>query len=91
MVADQLDPAVLDREKAGFELPLAVWCKESLSPRLRETLHDINLAHAIGLDGETVARLWRAFERGGPGVYWSRVWSLFVLMTWCRQHGVYAR
>lgn len=91
MIADQLDPAVLDREKAGFELPLAVWCKSRLSPRLRETLQDINLAHAIGLDGEAVARLWRAFEKGGPGVYWSRVWSLFVLMTWCRRHGVYAR
>jgi len=89
MVADQLDPALFDRDKAGFELPLAVWCKRLLSERLRETFQDINLAHAVGLNAETVGRLWRAFEQGGPGVYWSRVWSLYVLMTWCRRHGVY--
>lgn len=89
MVAKQLDPALFDRDKAGFELPLAVWCRRLLSSRLRATFQDINLAHAIGLNAETVNRLWRAFEQGDPGVYWSRVWSIYVLMTWCRRHSVY--
>jgi asparagine synthase (glutamine-hydrolysing) len=89
MVADQLDPALFDRDKAGFELPLAVWCRRLLSSRLRATFQDINLAHAIGLNAETVNRLWRAFEQGDSGVYWSRVWSIYVLMTWCRRHSVY--
>ncbi len=89
MVADQLDPALFDRDKAGFELPLAVWCKRALSGRLQETFQDINLAHAVGLNAETVGRLWRAFDQGGAGVYWSRVWSIYVLMNWCRRHGVY--
>lgn len=89
MAAEQLDPAMFDRAKAGFELPLEIWCKRLLSDRLRETFQDINLAHAVGLNAETVGRLWRAFERGGAGIYWSRVWSIYVLMTWCRRHGVY--
>ncbi len=89
MVADRLDPAIFDRDKAGFELPLAVWCRRALSQRLRATFQDINLAHAIGLNAETVGRLWRSFEAGSAGVYWSRVWSLYVLMNWCRQHEVY--
>jgi asparagine synthase (glutamine-hydrolysing) len=90
MVEDQLDPGFFDRSKAGFELPLAVWCRRLLADRLDATFRDINLAHAIGLDAEAVGRLWRAFKKHGAGIYWSRVWSLFVLMTWCRRHGVYA-
>ncbi|MBT8422430.1 MAG: asparagine synthase C-terminal domain-containing protein, partial [Gammaproteobacteria bacterium] len=89
IVADQLDPAMFDRDKAGFELPLEVWCKRLLSDRLRDTFQDLNLAHAAGLNAETVGRLWRAFERGGAGIYWSRVWSIYVLLNWCRRHGVY--
>ena len=89
MTAGQLDPSLFDRDKAGFELPLAVWCKRLLSARLQATFQDINLAHAVGLNAESVARLWRAFEKGGSGVYWSRVWSIYVLMNWCRRHGVY--
>ncbi len=27
---------------------------------------------------------------GTPGIYWSRVWALYVLIRWCHQHGVYA-
>jgi asparagine synthase (glutamine-hydrolysing) len=90
MVEDQLDASFFDRTKAGFELPLAVWCRRLLADRLDATFRDINLAHSIGLDAEAVGRLWRAFKKQGAGIYWSRVWSLFVLMTWCRRHGVYA-
>lgn len=89
MVANQLDPALFERNKAGFELPMAVWCKRLLADRLRNNFQDINLAHSIGLNGESTARLWRAFEHGGTGIYWSRVWSIYVLMTWCRRNGVY--
>ncbi|HJL18854.1 MAG TPA: asparagine synthase (glutamine-hydrolyzing) [Sandaracinaceae bacterium LLY-WYZ-13_1] len=90
MVARELDPSLFDRPKAGFELPLSVWCREGLGPELADTLQDVVLAYRIGLDGEAVGRLWRAFAKGGPGIYWSRVWALFVLMRWCREHGVQA-
>jgi asparagine synthase (glutamine-hydrolysing) len=90
MVEDQLDASFFDRSKAGFELPLAVWCRQRLSDRLDATFSDINLAHSIGLNAESVNRLWRAFKKQGTGIYWSRVWSVFMLMTWCRRHGVYA-
>lgn len=80
---------VFDRPKAGFELPLELWCKRSLGPEMDETFRDLNLAHAVGLNAETVSRVWRAFYKGGAGLYWSRVWALFVLMRWCRVNGVY--
>jgi asparagine synthase (glutamine-hydrolysing) len=40
------------------------------------------------LRSEAVGRLWRSYQEGAPGLYWSRVWSLFVLLNWCRKHGV---
>ncbi len=89
LVGRELDPGVFDRPKAGFELPLERWCRQRLGPRLRETFHDVAHTHRVGLDGAAVARLHRAFEKGGPGVYWSRVWSLYVLLSFCRTHRVY--
>lgn len=89
LVQRELDPALFDRPKAGFELPLERWCRRSLSTVLAESLQDVGHIERVGLDGEAVARLWRSFERGGPGVYWSRVWALHVLLTFCRRHRVY--
>lgn len=89
LVSADLDPRLFDRPKAGFVLPLEAWCRQRLGPRLNDTLHDLALAQRVGLNGEAVARLWRAFRKGGAGVYWSRVWSLFVLLSWCRAHRVY--
>ena len=34
--------------------------------------------------------LWSAFQRGEPGLYWTRVWALYVLIRWCHRHGVLA-
>jgi asparagine synthase (glutamine-hydrolysing) len=90
MVREQLPPSVFERKKSGFELPLGNWCRARLADRLEETLQDINLAHAIGLNAETVGRIWRAFKSGDKTVFWSRVWGLYILMNWCRRHGVYA-
>lgn len=90
MVADQLDPRYFDRPKAGFELPLADWCRRLLAERLDARFRDVDLASSIGLDGQAVGRLWHAFQQRSPGLYWSRIWGLFVLMTWCRRHDVYA-
>lgn len=41
----------------------------------------------VGLEPATVARLWHAFQDGAPGLYWSRVWSLYVLLRWCAAQG----
>lgn len=90
MVRDQLPASVFERPKAGFELPLGKWCRARLAGRLEATFQDINLAHAIGLNAETVGRVWRAFKGGDDSIYWSRIWALYVLMGWCRRHGVYA-
>lgn len=86
LALEELDPKFFDRPKSGFELPIDHWCRHDLRGEVESALCDGNLCAQAGLEGETVAKLWRAFEAGAPGLYWSRVWSLFVLLWWCRTH-----
>jgi asparagine synthase (glutamine-hydrolysing) len=85
-----LDPALFDRPKSGFVLPFDRWIRGSLGKAMDETMRDPSLAQAVGLNGHTVARLWSAFQDGAPGLYWSRVWALYILIRWCHRHNVLA-
>ncbi len=50
---------------------------------------DAELARRVGLDGDAVQTLWRSFAAGRPGLYWSRVWAIYVLLSWCRTNDVF--
>ena len=83
-----LDPALFDRPKSGFVLPFERWIRQGLSGPIDRTLRDASAVSAAGLDPATVARLWKAYLDGAPGLYWSRIWALYVLVRWCLRHGV---
>jgi asparagine synthase (glutamine-hydrolysing) len=83
-----LDPALFERPKSGFELPLDTWCRGRLADEIGAVLGDATACRAVGLDPSAVTRLWSAFRDGAPGLYWSRVWALYVLIWWCRAHGL---
>lgn len=83
-----LDPRLFERPKSGFVLPFDLWLRRNLGRQLDETMNDRGLAAAVGLKGEAVSRLWAAYRDGAPGVYWSRVWALYVLIRWCHRHHV---
>ena len=87
---DRLDPALFERAKRGFELPFGRWIRTSLGSAMDETMRDPSLAGAVGLDGRAVTALWSAFQSGAPGLYWTRVWMLYVLIRWCHRHGILA-
>jgi asparagine synthase (glutamine-hydrolysing) len=87
---DGLDPALFERPKRGFVLPFDTWIRKSLGQSMDSTMRDPEAAAAVGLDGRVVARLWNAYQQGAPGLYWSRVWILYILMRWCQRHGVRA-
>jgi asparagine synthase (glutamine-hydrolysing) len=84
----RLDPAIFDRPKSGFVLPIESWARRSLQPRMAALFADPELAGRAGLRGESVQTLWRSFVDGRPGLYWTRVWALYVLLWWCRTHDV---
>ncbi|HEX6810707.1 MAG TPA: asparagine synthase (glutamine-hydrolyzing) [Planctomycetota bacterium] len=82
----ELDAALFDRPKAGFVLPLDVWLRQRLAKEVEGVLRDRGLCDACGLDARVVGNLWDSFRARASGLYWSRVWALFVLAWWAREH-----
>lgn len=85
-----LDPALFDRPKSGFVLPFDRWIRQGLRKVMNETMRDPQAIAPCGLDPSTVARLWQAYIDGAPGLYWSRVWSVYVFIRWCHRNRVFA-
>jgi asparagine synthase (glutamine-hydrolysing) len=85
-----LDRAVFERPKSGFVLPFDRWIRAGLREEMDRTMRDADAVRQAGLSPEAVERLWRAFLAGAPGLYWSRVWALYVLVRWCQRHGLRA-
>ncbi len=83
-----VDPSVFDRPKAGFELPFQLWLKNELKDEVGGLLCDSEACQEIGLDADAVSRLWSAFLQDAPGIYWSRIWAIYILLRWTRQHQV---
>ncbi len=83
-----LDPKLFDRPKSGFELPYDRWLRSALGQRIDSTLRDADQVAAAGLNPAAVARLWQAFLDGATGLYWTRIWALYVLIHWCARYGV---
>lgn len=84
-----LDPALFDRPKSGFVMPFDRWIRHGLKTAMDQTLRDPHAVAPTGLDPSAVERLWRAFLAGAPGMYWSRVWSVYVFIRWCHRHRVF--
>jgi asparagine synthase (glutamine-hydrolysing) len=81
-----LDPQLFERPAHGFEMPLELWCQQALRDEVRELFEDTALVASVGLHPPAVSRLLAAFESRAPGLYWSRLWAIFVFLWWCREH-----
>jgi asparagine synthase (glutamine-hydrolysing) len=84
-----LDPVLFERPKSGFVLPFDRWIKRGLKEAMEQTLLDPQAITPAGLDPAAVERLWRAFIGGAAGMYWSRVWSVYVFIRWCHRNRVF--
>lgn len=83
-----LPPQLFDRPKSGFELPFDQWMRSALGDTIGKTFNDRDAVRSAGLNPTAVLRLWSAFRAGTPGLYWSRIWALYVLVRWCRRHQI---
>jgi asparagine synthase (glutamine-hydrolysing) len=84
----RLDPRIFDRPKSGFVLPIDVWARQRLEAKMGALFADTALVRRAGLREEAVQTLWRSFTARRPGLYWSRVWSFYILLSWCQTHDV---
>jgi asparagine synthase (glutamine-hydrolysing) len=83
-----LDQTIFDRPKSGFVLPFDRWIRQRLGKAMHEVMTDARLATNAGLNPDAVGKLWRTFQSGAAGMYWSRVWAIYVLIRWCAKHNV---
>jgi asparagine synthase (glutamine-hydrolysing) len=81
-----LDPAIFDRPKSGFVLPIGTWARRRLQAQMQAAFDDAALARRVGLNAGATQTLWRSFIDGRRGLYWSRVWAIYVLLSWCETH-----
>jgi asparagine synthase (glutamine-hydrolysing) len=81
-----LDASLFERRKSGFVLPFDRWIRQGLSKKIGELLGDPAAVGGAGLDPAAVHKLWEAFLGGARGLYWSRVWAIYVLVRWCARH-----
>ncbi|MCA3004295.1 MAG: asparagine synthase (glutamine-hydrolyzing) [bacterium] len=81
-----LDPQIFNRKKAGFVLPFAQALRVELRPLADQLFADQALLKRVGLNPRAVWMLWIAFLSNRKGVYWTRIWALFSLLWWCREH-----
>jgi asparagine synthase (glutamine-hydrolysing) len=84
-----LNPALFERPKAGFLLPYDRWLRGALGKKIAEVMRDPEAIKPTGLDSRAVAQLWQAFLDGAPGLYWSRIWAIYVFIRWCHRHRIY--
>lgn len=84
----RIDPTVFDRPKSGFVLPIDTWARRRLQPQMEAVFIDPQLAGRAGLRSQALKTLWSSFVDGRPGIYWSRIWALYVLLSWCQTHDV---
>jgi len=84
-----LDPALFERPKSGFVLPFDRWIRRGLRTAMDQTLRDPQAIAPAGLDPTAVARLWQAYLDGARGIYWSRIWSVYVFIRWCHRNRVF--
>jgi asparagine synthase (glutamine-hydrolysing) len=83
---ERLNPTLFERPKSGFVLPIESWCRQSLKGKVEEALLDRDLCEASGVDPGVTEKLWQSFCSGAPGMYWSRIWAIYALLRWCREH-----
>jgi asparagine synthase (glutamine-hydrolysing) len=82
-----IDPSIFDRPKSGFVLPIDTWARQRLQPKMDALFRDEALAARVGLRGDALGTLWRSFGEQRAGLHWSRVWALYVLLSWAETHG----
>lgn len=77
------------RPKQGFSFPFDLWLRDrAVYGRLVGIMGDRKLVSNSGLNFDVIQDLLRCFESNGEGIRWSRIWSIFVITSWCDRNRV---
>jgi len=87
IAARYIDPAILERPKMGFTVPLERWLREELREWVGDLLQPDALARRGLYDVDRVVAIRDRFLAGGQGLELG-IWSLALLEDWCESRGV---
>jgi len=80
-LGDLLPPALKNRRKWGFSLPMDLWMRRELRPFLEDTFATANVARSGFFNVTSVEANWRAYLQSNDSREWSRIWRLAVLIA----------
>ena len=83
-LGDLLPQEILAQRKRTFTLPWEEWLRGPLRARMEASLADPAPPLTAYLRPGGVHSVWTDFLAGKTS--WSRPWSLYVLIEWCRRH-----
>jgi asparagine synthase (glutamine-hydrolysing) len=84
VLARYVPPALTERPKHGFSVPLASWLRGELRPLVAMYLSPERLTHFGVLDPAAVAPRLRRFLAGGSGE--EGIWALLMLQLWLERY-----
>lgn len=88
LAARYINPDIFERPKSGFVLPLDIWCKNSMQKEISDLFNNNDLCLSIGLNPSSVQNLLSAFNNNQTGIYWTRIWGIYILLAWCKNNQV---
>lgn len=77
-------PALIDRPKAGFGIPIGAWLVDTLRPWVEALLDPASLREQGFLDPELVAMTWQQFRLGNTALL-PRLWCILMFQAWLEQ------
>lgn len=84
-----LGPDYPRRTKQGFSFPFKKWLHEQrFHDLVQPVIQDSALISSLGLKPNTISEVADAFFTQKPPVHWSAFWTIFVLLSWCKQNQV---
>jgi asparagine synthase (glutamine-hydrolysing) len=78
-------PALVERPKAGFAMPIGAWLRGPLRPWAEDLLDPALLQRQGYLQPEPVQRLWRAHLAGAD--HTPQLWSVLMWQAWLAEWG----
>lgn len=80
----ELPPALFNRPKAGFAIPIGEWIKGPLRPWAEELLDPVNMAAEGWFDHKIVQRRWKA-HLAGQRESTPALWAILMFQSWLRE------
>jgi len=77
------------RKKQGFIFPFQRWLNSAnFQGQFQALLNEADLVEGVGLNSIGLQTLFQVFQQDSRRMPWSRIWSLYVLLHWCRENQV---